>query len=60
PVGAGAMELDRIYADLIEAAAQNQYDDTIALAYQEGFQWLLAGALALLVMEGFIADARRR
>jgi len=58
--GSGAMELDRVYADLIRAAEQNQYDSTVAVAWTEAFQWLIAGALCLLVLEGFIGDVRRR
>jgi Ca-activated chloride channel homolog len=58
--GSGAMELDRVYADLIQAADQNVYDTTVAVSWTEAFQLLLAGALALLVLEGFIGDTRRR
>lgn len=57
--GAGAMELDRIYADLIRAAEQNRYESTMAVAWTEGFQWLLAAALALIFLEVCIADVRR-
>lgn len=58
--GSGAMELDQVYADLIRAAEQNQYDAAVAVAWTEAFQWLIAGALGLIVLEGLIGDVRRR
>lgn len=59
-VGEGAIELDQVYADLIRAAEQNQYEETVAVTYSEGFQWLIGAALGLLLLEGLIGDTTRR
>lgn len=59
-VGAGSIELDAVYDDLIASAEQTQQDTVTTRKYIERFAWVLAPALACLVLEGLITDRRRR
>ncbi len=58
-VSTGTISLDQIYRDLIASADQNESETVTIMEYEEGFQIVLAGVLALLLLEGWLNDRRR-
>lgn len=58
-VGTGTIDLERVYADLIAGAERRDMGAKSAVRYKEMFQYVLALALVLLVMEALIDDRRK-
>ena len=59
-VGTGNIELDRVYKSLISQAEKTELGSAEAEArYEDRFQWALAAALVLLVLEMLLTEARR-
>ncbi len=58
-VATGTIELDRIYRALVRRAERREIEAVQVLRYQEGFQLLLALALACLLLEPLIGERRR-
>lgn len=57
-VGDGTIELDRVYRQLVQAAEHNMETRGETFRYQEGFQYFLAAALVLLMVESLIGERR--
>ena len=55
-VGAGTINLERVYEDLIRSAEQRSFESATAVRYSEAFPFLLLGAFALLLVEGLTRD----
>lgn len=58
-VGTGNIELDRVYRKLMKSSERRQLEATETMKYTEGFQFALAGALLLLLIEPLLSLARR-
>lgn len=58
-VGAGNIDLEQVYKDLIGAAQGSAIEDATVIEYQEMFQWFIGAALALLCLEGLISAVRK-
>lgn len=58
-VGTGTIELDRIYAQLSPTGAQSGAISAESMQYDEGFQFLIAAALAALALEWLIREHAR-
>ncbi|HVZ94523.1 MAG TPA: VWA domain-containing protein [Phycisphaerales bacterium] len=59
-VGTGTIEMDRVYRQFIQESDQREMEAVQSVTYDEQFQLFLGGALALLVLECFVGDGRRR
>ena len=51
PVETGAFDLGEIYKGLIASARKRQLQDTTTMQYDEGFQFFIAAAFILLIIE---------
>lgn len=51
-VGLGNVELDQVYQRLMRSEAVSKMSDDRAMRYTELFQWAIAGALCMLMIEG--------
>lgn len=60
PVRLGAIEMDQVYRDLVREGERRLIEEQQAPRRRELFQWLLAGAFVLLVVEGLISERKRR
>lgn len=60
PVRVGAIELDQVYRELVLDSERRDIEEQESPRRRELFQWLLAGAFSLLILEGFISERRRR
>lgn len=59
PVQTGTIELDTVYENLVRRAAQRDYRSAPAVRYEEKYQFFLAVALGLLIVETLINERRR-
>ena len=59
PVREGTIKLDRVYQQLVSDRDRQSVEQDEAPRRQELFQWLLAGALALLFFEGLISERKK-
>lgn len=55
-IGTGTINLERVYEDLIRSAEQRTFESASAVQYDEGFVYLLLGALAIFVLEAIRRD----
>jgi Ca-activated chloride channel family protein len=60
PAGTRAIELDRIFRDVIEPKTKREMDGTRREQLHHRFQWFLAPAVLLLMVDMLIRDTRRR
>ncbi len=60
PVRLGAIALDEVYRDLVRESERRDLEEEQTPRHRELFQWLLAGAFALLFFEGLISERRRK
>jgi Ca-activated chloride channel family protein len=60
PAGTRAIELDRIFRDVIEPKTKRELDETRRERLQHRFQWFLAPAVLLLMIESLMHESRRR
>ncbi|HBS28960.1 MAG TPA: hypothetical protein DEB06_05815 [Phycisphaerales bacterium] len=58
-VGTGNIELDKVYQELVRSAEQRESEGASGVRYEEQFQWFIAGALVLLLIDGLIRESRR-
>lgn len=59
-VGTGNIQMDKVYAQLMERAERREMETTERLKYREGFQVFLGGAFVLLLLEGLINERSKR
>lgn len=57
-VATGTIELDTVYASLVRQAEQRELEARDAVRLQEQFQWFLAAAAALVLLERLISERR--
>jgi Ca-activated chloride channel family protein len=60
PAGIRAIELDRIFRDVIEPKTKREMDETRRERLRHRFQWFLALAILLLMIEMLVRDTRAR
>jgi Ca-activated chloride channel family protein len=60
PAGTRTIELDRIFRELIEPKTKRDLAESSRERLRERYQWFLAPAMLLLVLELFLQDRRRR
>jgi len=58
-VGTGSIDLEEIYADLIETSERRELEARAAMRYEEHFQIFLLGGLILLTIEGAMRATTR-
>lgn len=58
-VGTGTIELDAVYRQFIQEAEQRTLATADRVRYDEQFQWFLAAAALLLLIDGAIGERRR-
>lgn len=58
-VADGTIELDEVYTQLVRAGERNEAARGEALQYREGFQYFLAAALGLLIVESLVSQRKR-
>ena len=57
-VGDGTIELDKVYRQLVQAAAHNTETKGETFRYHEGFQYFLVAALGLLMVESLVGERK--
>ncbi|MFG0328570.1 MAG: VWA domain-containing protein [Phycisphaerales bacterium] len=57
-VSTGTIELDRVYEELIRRAEQSAMDARSTTMHEDRYQFILAAALILLVIEGLLREER--
>jgi Ca-activated chloride channel family protein len=55
-IGTGTINLERVYENLIRSAEQRTFESASAVQYDEGFVYLLLGALVVFVVEAIRRD----
>jgi Ca-activated chloride channel homolog len=55
-VGTGNIDLEEVYGDLIASAEKSGTGEAEAMIYREGFQFALAAAVGLLLLEALISE----
>ena len=59
PAGTRAIELDHIFRDVIEPKTKREMDETRRERLRHRFQWFLAPAVLLLMIESLMRETRR-
>ncbi|OGS38109.1 MAG: hypothetical protein A2506_08505 [Elusimicrobia bacterium RIFOXYD12_FULL_66_9] len=59
PVATGTINLGEVYQDLIASADKRELEAKTIEQYEEKFQLFVAAALALLILEGLVAERRQ-
>ena len=55
-----AFELDKIYEDIERRREEKEFSARMTTRYEDRYQWFLAPALFLLIVEALMTDRRRR
>ncbi len=55
-----AFELDEIYTDIERKRKEKEFSARMTMRYEERYQWFLAAALVLLVLEALMTDRKNR